>query len=261
VDGAAGNPFPPPTTGFRPGVFKPFVSRGISADEGEVRNFAVASSGSVGSHVGTGTAFVPMYDSAGNPYLVTAAHVTKYSPFTPVENVNPLVAPGRLDGKPVPVGDEPYAVSLIEADRPYAVDAVAFRPNAGVAIDPLVRFGVDSFALDGVARDPQPGDVMIAVGRGRFVGIGQAHELQSEPVPITWQPGVTPQIDGQVIVANGVTRFAVAGFSGGCAIRLRWTPDGLVRELVGMVVAGNDTFTYVTPVGLIEESLGLRVAV
>ena len=76
---------------------------------------------------------------------------------------------------------------------------------------------------------------------------------------IKWPNCVLTEIVGQIIGIRAVVRLAVPGFSGGVAVRLVWGPEGVRRELVGMVVAGNSTIVFITPVAAIEQAMGLTV--
>lgn len=262
ADGAAGNANPPPTTGFRPGVMVlPFQPSGLPPP-GEVVLLGTPIGESVGAATnGTGTSFVPMADANGTPYLVTARHVQSSVPDLPVEFLPSIQSPGPGDGASINVADPVYA-STIPRGQLYTVDAVAGTLLPGQSLESRVRFGNQFVSLDGVAENMEFGDVMIAVGRGRFLGVGNFDRIQEGPVRVNWGlPERTddPLLADQFIVRRGVTAFAVPGFSGGPAIRLRWTADGVLRELVGMVVAGDGIETYVTPVHAIEQSLGLSV--
>jgi hypothetical protein len=263
TDGAAGNPDLPATTGTRPGVYRPIgIAGGPPPKWGDFQTFAeIDISGSVGtSPVGTGSSYIPMRDASGNEYVVTASHVARRSPFETVGRLPSLLAPGRLDGVPLLAGT-PSAVSTIQPGIPYVVDAAAFHLADGVTLSNRVEFGDQSFMLDGVAGELQPGEVLIAIGRGRFVGVGQVDGFQEEPVPIRWPSGETPAIADQIIGIRGAVSLAEPGFSGGTAIRLSWAPTGVVRELVGMVVAGNTTYVFITPHAEIEAALGMSAMI
>lgn len=258
-DAAAGNPNPPPTRGTRPGVYRPVaISGGTPPEFDNLTTFGrIDVSGSVGtSAVGTGSSYVPLLDATGSQYVVTASHVARRSPFAGPNELGSLVAPGRLDGTPSPAGT-PASVSRIVSGTPYRVDAAAFRPAAGVVLSDDVAFGNESVRIDGVADSVEPGDVLIAVGRGRFIGAGTVDSYQTDAVSIRWPSGDAPLITGQIIGIRGAVPLAVPGFSGGVALRIVWTPEGIRRELVGMVVAGNETVVFITPHRSIETALGL----
>lgn len=246
IDGAAGNTQPPPTTGFNPGVYRTSPVFGGFPELPENAAFYtlsnVLSSGSVGTaSVGTGSSYVPI-----DGKLVTASHVTRAYPYAPT--TDNLLAPGPLDGKPAIVGI-PYKSSVITPTEPYTVDAALFTPVSGVSLDSRVAFGSQTLELHGVRVDPEPGDPIVAVGRGKFVGVGQFLELQQTDLPINWPGGARPTVTGQYVATRGVTRLAEPGFSGGVAFCPRWTVDGVTFELLGMVVAGSSDgqFVLITP--------------
>lgn len=258
-DGAAGQPNPPPTSGTRPGLYRP-IGTVSYPNEGEYTTLAtIDRSGSIGTEVGTLSHFEPLYDSEGRAYIVTASHGGRSNPYD--LRLADLVAPGRLDGTPSPAGVPARVVPIIEG-TPYVVDAAAYTPLPGVVLSNLLTFGGESVQTHGYAYSVQTGDTMLAVSRGPdgFVGVGTVEGYQADPVGIRWPNGVTPLIEGQITIRRGAVSYAAPGFSGAGAYRISWTTEGGVRlENVGMIVAGNSAFTFVTPIQAVLDGLGLTV--
>lgn len=260
LDAAAGNPNPPPTTGTRPGVYRPILTVGSGPPDfdGMETLQSIDVSGSVGTaQVGTGSAYVPMRDTDGNEYIVTASHVARRSPFFGLGQIGNLESPGKLDGHAELVGF-PARMSVIAPGVPYTVDAVAFEPAPGVTLSRSIVLNGQSAELDGVAGQLQFGDLLIGIGRGRYVGSGTYYGEQDSLASIRWPSGEIVQIEGQRIGVRGVTRLAEPGFSGGVVFHAAFMGDEQIRrELVGMTVAGNNTTVFITPHSLIEAALRL----
>lgn len=265
TDGAAGNHNPPKTTGTRPGVFHLFGSTGGGDPEiGDIRTFNdIFSSSSVGTDaVGTGSAYVAMKDSAGRPVIVTASHVTRGNPYTPTANIPPLTVPGKLDDRNAKIAGTIANASTITPNVPYVVDAAAFYPVPGVNLSQAYAFGNETVPFGSVATDIQPGSALIALGRGRFVGVGSVVGIQEGAASIRWPSGALPQITGQVVAKRGVTNLAVPGFSGGPVFSPVFVGiNSIDRQLVGMTVAGNEStgVVFITPHAAIAAALGLSI--
>lgn len=260
IDGAAGNQNPPPTTGTRPGVYRPTtkISNPPPSLE-DMETFAtVYTSASVGTaNVGTGSSYPYLTDSAGSKYIVTASHLGRRSPFFDLLQVGELTAPGRLDGSPVTVGT-PHSMSAITPGVPYDVDAVAFAPVPGTVLSHDVAFNGETVEIHGVAGPVQFGDLLIAVGRGKFLGSGTVYGYQANPVPIKWPSGDVVEVEHQITGVGGAVRLAEPGFSGGLVFHAAFVDDEEIRrEIVGMTVAGNQQAVFITPHNLIEAALDM----
>lgn len=257
-DGAAGNGTPPQTTGIQPGTYTRTTTGSDPLSDKEITNFTtIYGSDSVGSiQVGTGSSFQPMMDSTGQQYLVTASHVVRKDPHISPSVNGELNSPGAIDGLSLPAGSFDR-ISTITQGVPYQVDAVAYKPFDNITLNPLVRFGSETLKINEIVTDAQIGDTLLAVGRGKFIGMGNVLEFQTDPQDIRWPDGSTQQINNQIIGIRGVIGLAVPGFSGGDVLRLRWTDQGVVVGLIGMTVAGNDEVVYITPVQAIQDVLHL----
>lgn len=256
-DGSAGNPNPPPTSGFRPGQFRPTdsVVRELPTFEDiELFGVNVEAGDEVGNSFGRGTAYAPMYDG-DQVYIVTARHVASRNPFLPANQIFDLVAHG------VPVG-EPSILSDIRPDEPYEVDAAAFLPFPEVTVSSPFRAFSDGTEI--------PGTPLYSIGQGDSFGLGRlvSYQTPDEQVFVNWgNPAGLLEIKGQIF-GEGIGGLAllIPGFSGGPV----WTMTfGLPGEppipvLVGMGVAGRTPtgpadpgLSIITPALSISNALGL----
>lgn len=261
LDASAGNPDPPPTTGTRPGVYRPVRTVGsLPPDFDNLETFSTLYvSDSVGStNIGTLSSYLPGKNAAGEWEIVTASHGVRRSPLIGIEGVADLYSPGRLDGDPKLIGT-PQSVTSIAPGVPYTVDAAAFIPAPGVTLSRSITLSGQSVALDGVAGPLEYGDLLVAVGRGKFVGTGTYYGEQGDAsVSIRWPSGEIVAIADQLIGVRGAVRLAEPGFSGGVVFHAAFVGDEQIeRKLVGMTVAGNSTTVFITPHQLIESKLGL----
>lgn len=255
-DHAAGNSSPPPTTGFREGVYFPAVSLFSGNNNGHVSDavatVTVLSGESVGSvGTGTGTLFAPMVGPDGTVYAVTASHVTNLDNYE-------LIAPGPLDGpKTVDYGYPTIWTNFRYGT--YSVDASAVPTKQ--PLTSAVYFNGVYYQIDGLAV-PKVGQPIIAVGRGFQPGIGVYSGLQTSSVHVDNGYANGADLEGQYVVGPSIYGpLAIPGFSGGPAFTLTVDSSGIHRWLVGMVVAGDGQTTYVTPVSKIEDALGLKVKI
>jgi len=254
-DHAAGNPNPPPTTGFREGVYFSDVSSFPAASTTTPTTTAkvtVLSGESVGSNeVGTGTLYLPMADANGTTYAVTASHVTD-------ENLYQLVAPGPADGATKVTYGYPTIWTNYRTG-PYSVDAAAVPTTQ--PLTSAVYFDGVYYPIEGIVV-PKVGDELIAVGRGNEPGVGvyQGPEVGSVNVDTGYSGGA--QLSGQYVVGPSVFGpLAIPGFSGGPVFDMKVDASGIHRYLVGMVIAGDGDTTYVTPADAVAKGLGLRYVI
>lgn len=249
---AAGNPNPPPTTGFRPGKYfsavSPFAA-GNSSISSTSTSVLPLSGESVGSkRIGTGTAFVPMKGPDGTTYVVTASHVTDL-------NQNELIAPGPADGTQLIDYGYPTIWTFYRAG-PYSVDAAAVPTT--LPLKSAVLFDGVYYPIDGFA-EPKVGQAIVAVGRGSQAGVGIYAGPQGDPVNVDTGYVGGAQLSGQYVVGPSLySPLAIPGFSGGPAFTITVDATGIHRYLIGMVIAGNGQTTYVTPLPKIEAALGLE---
>ncbi|MFO0937816.1 MAG: hypothetical protein U0798_15030 [Gemmataceae bacterium] len=253
-DHAAGNPNPPPTTGFRPGTYVIGNSSSGSTDPedpGEIK-FPLLSGESVGATgTGTGTLWAPMVDESGQRYAVTASHVTDLDTY-------PLIAPGPLDGPLAIEYGIPTRFTNYRSGS-YTVDAAAVPTDE--PLTSAIQFRGEHYPIEGV-RAPVEGETLIAVGRGVQVGVGVYQGPQVEPVHVENGYAGGAELNGQYVV--GPSEFgplSIPGFSGGPVFSTTFDEFGIHRWLVGMTVAGNRQTTFVTPVPAIEDALGLTVVI
>jgi len=243
IDGAAGNSSPPPTQGWRPGVwYGPAQDPGVG---GGPVGYSVATlkpySGELLNvpTVGQGSQYVDMADSSGQEYVVTASHVVG----NPQGN-NPIEGYGTAT-----------IVTPISADSPYSVDAAAV-PAANV--NKGIFYNGKNYPISGI-RIPQPGDLMVSVGRGVEFGLGIFQQVQVGTAPVDFGFANPYYIENQYIVGPTTeTSLGVPGYSGSGAFVL--TQDGRFY-LAGMVVAGDGNTTYVTPNAAIEQATGLHAVI
>lgn len=253
---AAGNPSPPPTTGFREGVYLPSVSPFATASNANVSNSVATVTDLAGESVGTsgtgtGTLFAPVVGDDGTVYAVTASHVTDLGSYQ-------LIAPGPLDGPQMINYGYPTKWTNYRRGT-YTVDASATPTNQPITSS--IYFDGVYYPVDGIAI-PKVGQPIVAVGRGFQPGIGIYSGPQTDPVNVQngYLGGAT--LEGQYVVGQSLYGpLAIPGFSGGPAFTLTVDATGVHRWLVGMVVAGNGNTTYVTPVHEIEKALGLQVRI
>ena len=155
-------------------------------------------------------------------------------------------------------GNYPYiAFKMDGSSVNFAADAAAVPTNE--PLKSAVYFNGVYYPFDDVVV-PKPGDKVIAIGRGTEPGIGIYEGLQTSPVNVDtgYQGGV--QLSGQYVVGQSFYGpLAIPGFSGGPAFTLTVDSNGIHRHLIGMVIAGDGSTTYVTPVAAIETALQLHV--
>jgi len=247
-DHAAGNPNPPPTTGFRMGVYfadSPQSDANADTTTATVINLTGESVGS--NAVGTGTLYAPMQGPDGTMYAVTASHV--------VDMTNALIAPGPADGPQLINYGYPTIATFFRTG-PYSVDAAAV-PTI-LPLNPGIYFDGTYYPIDGIAT-PQVGQAVIAVGRGHEPGVGIFEGPQAGSVNVNTGYLGGAELSGQLVVGpSAVGVLARPGFSGGPAFTVTVDSTGIHRWLVGMVIAGNGSVTYVTANADIENALGLK---
>jgi len=245
IDGAAGNPNPPQTQGFRPGVYygkaqDPGVGGGplsshISAStlisySGERLNVP---------DIGQGSQYAAMADATGQEYVVTASHV--------VGNPNA--------NRPIDGYGTATIVTPITLDSPYSVDAAAVPASN---VNRGIYYNGKSYPISGI-RIPQPGDLMVSVGREVEFGLGIFQEVQIGTSPVNFGYAIPYQIEKQYVVApTSLLPLGVPGYSGSGAFVLTQTGE---FYLAGMVVAGDYNTTLVTPFQAVADGLGLHYVI
>ena len=254
-DHAAGNSSPPPTTGFLEGVYfpdvSPFAALSVSptSTTANVTDLSGESVGAIGT--GTGTLFAPMVGPDGVVYAVTASHVTDLGSYE-------LISPGPLDG-PQEINYGYPAIWTNYRYGKYTVDAAAVPTKQ--PLTSAVYFDGAYYPIDGVSV-PEIGQPIIAVGRGFQAGIGIYSGSQTSFVHVNNGYANGADLGGQYVVGPSIYgSLAIPGFSGGPAFSFTIDASGFHRWLIGMVVAGDGSTTYVTPVASIENALGLKVKI
>lgn len=250
-DGAAGNPNPPPTTGFRPGSYRPVGDLPASGDFDSLSDFSIFVG--PGDPVQTSNARGTYYTPMGGK-LVTARHIASRDPYAPVSALPALASPSA----PEYVGDAVRA-SLIQPGVPYNVDAVAYEPRPGVLVGP-------GFPEVSLGTEPT-GTPLYSIGRGNQFGLGRLVEYQLSPLFVNWGDAGLLEIYGQILAEGyGGLALLIPGFSGGPVWTMVFSSAGTppVPTLIGMGIAGREPtgprdpgFAIITPAHLISESLGL----
>lgn len=257
-DSSAGNPNPPATIGFKPGIHQvnPRTSGPVEDDEPRILQ-ELASGVSVGTLSSTGTNLIPFYlNETNEPVALTARHVISNNLSVVVDH-HTLYAPGAIDGRPVPVGAV-IDSSIILPGQIYTVDAVVV--DLVIPHTNTITFRGEALSYSGVDYDPQPDEGLMSVGRGQFIGLGTFVDTQYEPAVINWgiNGQVNPLMDGQYIGQRGLFNLSVPGFSGGPCFIFKWSEQGVEIKLLGMVVAGSSQITYITPVALLEQQFNIH---
>jgi hypothetical protein len=244
LDGAAGNPNPPITQDWRPGVYygpkaDPGVGGGPVSYSTATSLIAYSGEKLAVPEIGQGSQYAAMADATGQEYVVTASHVVG----------NPQ------SNRPIDGYGTATIVTPISLDAPYSVDAAAIPASN---VNKGIYYNGKSYSISGF-RIPQSGDLMVSVGRGVEFGLGIFQQMQVGTAPVDFGYASPYQIENQYIVGpTSEIPLGVPGYSGSGAFVL--TQDGQFY-LAGMVVAGDYNITYVTPNAAIEAATGLHVVI
>lgn len=250
TNGAAGNPNPPPTDGWRPGVFLGTLDPGVGGftvtlgPTSDLRTLAGETLTVDG--VGQGSQYAAMVNASGQEYVVTASHVVGLPSTGDPSQAHPIVGYGQ------PTIITPISIA---PGATYTADAAAIPATN---VNKAIRYNGVDYKIDGV-RTPQPGDVIVAVGREFQFGVGIYQGVQATPLVVNWGLANNPTMVGAYVVGStGEGPLGIPGYSGTAACILTQTGH---FYLVGMLVAGDGNLTYVTPNAAVEAGLGLTAVV